>query len=131
MQKGTKQMFSHLDQTSLFNKGFYCIAKKRTLTCRINVGNLFVGQTAKRYESLILYSGTSARTKRVQWSPIPKRGFTFCLVTFLVPLQEQPPPPPSTPIGQIFDGELMQHLEICLCTDYLPGNLFSFQLSFY
>ena len=71
-------------------------------------------------------------TKRMQWSPIPKRRFTFCLVTFLVPLQEQPPPPPpSTPIGQIFDGELMQHLEICLCTDYLPGNLFSFQLSFY
>ena len=94
MQKGTKQMFSHLHQTSLFNKGFYCIAKKRTLTCRINVGNLFVGQKAKRYESLNLYSGTSARTKRVQWSPIPKRGFTFCLVTFLVPLQEQPPPPP-------------------------------------
>ena len=47
-----------------------------------------------------VYSGVSARTKHMQWSPIPKRGFTFRLVTFLVTLQEQTPQPL---IGQIFD----------------------------
>ena len=74
------------------------MAKKRTLTCMINAGNLFVGQTAKKI--LIFYSGVSAHTKCMQWSPIPKRGFTFCLVTFLVTLQEQTPQPL---ISQIFD----------------------------
>ena len=117
-------MFSHLDQTSLFNKGFYCIAKKRTLTCRINVGNLFVGQTAKRYESLI-------HKAHAVGAPYLKEGLLFAWSHFWSHCRNNPPPPPSTPIGQIFDGELMQHLEICLCTDYLLGNLFSFQLSFY
>ena len=47
----------------------------------------------------------------MQWSPIPKRGFTFRLVTFLVTLQEQTPQPL---IGQIFDR----------FTHAVSGNLF-------
>ena len=43
----------------------------------------------------------SVRTHKAHaGSPIPKRGFTFHLVTFLVTLQEQTPQPL---IGQIFD----------------------------
>ena len=62
------------------------------------------------------------------------QSWMICLVTFLVTLQERPSFPLLPSLVKVLTGEFFRktyvHLENCFSTDYLPGSLFSFQLSF-